>query len=143
MTKDKGTEDEFNRFLQVHDRKVLGADQPCEEDDLGRLLAEAREAMIARQPELFGPKPFYGVDGNLLIEDLPAYLHEGIEAKLNGTWKPPRPIDGMAIGQMLQEYPRLRGEMEKRRHRRAYRAKLEAKRSALPAQGVKREYDTG
>ena len=32
-------------------------------------------------------KPFYGVDGNLLVEDLP-HSHEVVEAILNGTFKP-------------------------------------------------------
>jgi hypothetical protein len=126
------TEDEFNEYPRQRNRKVLAADEPRSS---GLDLAEVRKAMIAHRPEL-GPKPFYGVDGDLLIEDLPAYLHEDFEAKRNGAWKPPRPIDGMAIGKMLQEYPQLRGEMEKRRHRRAYREHLEKKRSALLAQGV-------
>ena len=32
-------------------------------------------------------KPFYGVDGNLLVEDLP-YNHDDVEAILNGTTAP-------------------------------------------------------
>ena len=72
-------------------------------------------------------KPFYGVDGNLLVEDLP-HPHEDVEAVLNGTFKPRFWAEQLLTPILYAKHPQLADEYWKRKHRREYRAKLEAKR---------------
>ena len=72
-------------------------------------------------------QPFYGVDGNLLVEDLP-HNQDDVEAILNGTFKPTFWAQQMLPGYLFSKYPQLADEKRKRKHRREYRAKLEAKR---------------
>jgi len=71
-------------------------------------------------------QPFYGIDGNLLVEDLP-HPHKVVEAILNGTFKPTYWAQQMLPVHLYSTYPQLGDEYRKRKHRRAYRAKLEAK----------------
>ena len=71
-------------------------------------------------------KPFYGVDGNLLVEDLPCD-HEEVEAILNGTFKAKFRAHQFLPISLYTNYPQMADEKRKRTHRRAYRAKLEAK----------------
>jgi len=68
-------------------------------------------------------EPFYGVDGNLLVEDLP-YNHNDVEALLNGTFKPRFWAHQFLGATLWARYPQLVGEYMKRRHRREYHAKL-------------------
>jgi hypothetical protein len=68
-------------------------------------------------------KPFYGVDGNLLVEDLP-YKIETVEAILNGTWKPEYWAQQFLPMLVFDKFPQLMDERAKRRHRREYHAKL-------------------
>jgi len=76
------------------------------------------------------PNPFFGVDGNLLVEDL-EFGHERVEAMMNGTFRPSFFMEFMFPVAVYDRYPQLRDEREKRRHRKAYRARLEAKRHLL------------
>jgi hypothetical protein len=71
--------------------------------------------------------PFYGVDGNLLVEDLP-YNRDDVEAILDGKFKPRVWAHQLLPVHLLGNYPQLADERRKRRHRQEYRAKLEAKR---------------
>jgi hypothetical protein len=71
-------------------------------------------------------QPFYGVDGNLLVEDLPCKV-ETIEAILNGTWKPEYWAQQFLPTHLFMRFPQLKDERAKRAHRKAYRAKLEAR----------------
>src|SRR5262245_38654006 len=82
-----------------------------------------------------GPQQFCGADGNLLVEDLP-YDHEMIEEILNGTCEPQGPAEVVLPPLLWAKYPQLLDEQFKREHRKACRARLEAKRSALIAQCV-------
>jgi hypothetical protein len=68
-------------------------------------------------------KPFYGIDGNLLVEDLP-YKIETVEAILNGTWKPEYWAQQFLPTLMFANFPQLKEERAKREHRREYQAKL-------------------
>ena len=77
------------------------------------------------------PKPFYGVDGNLLVADLHCWSHEAVNAILDGTFRPAFWAQQFAPMALFSQYPQLSGENAKRRHRRAYRAHLEAKRVKL------------
>ena len=72
-------------------------------------------------------QPFYGVDGNLLVEHLPC-SHEQVEKVLNGNFKPQFWAHQFFPSHLFMNYPQLRDEWAKRKHRREYRAKLEAKR---------------
>jgi hypothetical protein len=72
-------------------------------------------------------EPFYGVDGNLLVEDLP-HDFESVEAILNGTFKPQFWAHQFLPSHLMRTYPQLADERAKRKHRKEYRAKLEAKR---------------
>jgi hypothetical protein len=72
-------------------------------------------------------QPFYGVDGNLLVEHLP-YSHKDVEAVLNGTFVPQFYAHQFLPSHLMRTYPQLRDERAKRKHRRENRAKLEAKR---------------
>jgi hypothetical protein len=72
-------------------------------------------------------KPFYGVDGNLLVEDLP-YNHDDVDAILNGTFKPRFWAHQFLSITLATKYPQLVDERRKCKHRAEYRAKLEANR---------------
>jgi hypothetical protein len=74
--------------------------------------------------------PLCGVDGNLLVEDIvfPRYLVEDI---LDDRFKPQFIMEGMLVWAVFQKYPHLEFELEKRRHRKAYKAHLKAKMQAL------------
>ena len=74
--------------------------------------------------------PLYGVDGNRLVEDIvfPRYLVEDI---LDDRFKPQFAMEGMLLWAVFQKYPHLEFELEKRRHRRAYKGHLKAKLQAL------------
>jgi hypothetical protein len=63
----------------------------------------------------------------LLVEHLP-YGFETVESILNGTWKPRFYAEQFLAATLMTNYPQLRDERAKRKHRREYRAKLEAKR---------------
>jgi hypothetical protein len=76
------------------------------------------------------PNPFFGVDGNLLVEDLEFSL-ERVESILNGTFKPSFMNECMLPCAVYDRYPQLRDKREKRRHRNSYKAHLEAKRHLL------------
>jgi hypothetical protein len=71
-------------------------------------------------------RPFYGVDGNLLVEDL-EYSRERVESILNGTFKAVYLIENIFPGVMYRRYPQLLDEAKKRRHRKAYKAHLKAR----------------
>ena len=73
------------------------------------------------------PKPFYGVDGNLLVADLP-YEMKAVQAVLNGTFKPAFWAQNFLPGALMLRYPHLLDEKAKRAHRKASRAYLEQKR---------------
>jgi hypothetical protein len=79
------------------------------------------------------PNPFYGIDGNLLVEDL-EFGHERVEAMMNGTFKPSFFMEFMFPAAVYDRYPQLRDERAKRRDCEAYRAHLEAKRHLLSSQ---------
>jgi hypothetical protein len=70
--------------------------------------------------------PFFGVDGNLLVEDLD-FSSERVESILNGTFKPSFMNECMLPCAVYDRYPQLRDEREKRLHRKAYKAHLQAK----------------
>jgi hypothetical protein len=72
-------------------------------------------------------KPFYGVDGNLLVEDLP-YNHDDVEAIFNGTFKARFWAHRFLPITLATNCPQLVDEGRKRKHRAEHRAKLEAKR---------------
>jgi len=81
------------------------------------------------------PKPLYGVDGNLLIEDLgelPKHRQRHVEDVRYRNWI----TDHYFIGELLGDYPQLKAEREKRRHRELYRAKLRGKLFARRVEGV-------
>jgi hypothetical protein len=59
--------------------------------------------------------------------------HKTINDILNDTYVPGRPFGFMAAGALFQDHPQLRDEREKRRHRKAYCAELEARRRVLVA----------
>ena len=59
-------------------------------------------------------EPFYGVDGNLLVEDLP-YNHNYVEALLTGTFKPRFWAHQFLGATLWARYPQLVGEYMKRR----------------------------
>ena len=63
------------------------------------------------------PNPFYGIDGNPLVEDLP-YSHEVVETILNGTFKPAFFAQQFLPGTLFCNYPQLVEEARKRRGRR-------------------------
>jgi hypothetical protein len=71
--------------------------------------------------------PFYGVDGNLLVEDLP-HDFESVEAILNGTFKPTFYAQVFLPSYLMTRYPQLADERAKRRHRREYHARLRHRR---------------
>jgi hypothetical protein len=54
-------------------------------------------------------KPIYGVDGNLLVEDLP-YSHDDVEAILNGTFKATFWAHQFSPLALVTNYPQLRDE---------------------------------
>ena len=86
-------------------------------------------------------KPFYGVDGNLLIEDLDED-HDQVQAILNDTFRYRNWItDQYTVGRIMR-IPQLRDEREKRRHRKFYRAKLRGKLFAWRVKGVVGNDDT-
>jgi len=68
-------------------------------------------------------KPLYGVDGNLLIEDLDED-HDQVQAILNDTFRYRNWITDQYTVARIMKHPQLRDEREKRRHRKYYRAKL-------------------
>jgi hypothetical protein len=69
-------------------------------------------------------KPLYGVDGNLLVADLP-HDRETVEAILDGAFRPTFWSEQLLPGILLTNYPQLGDERAKRAHRKAYRAHLE------------------
>jgi hypothetical protein len=69
----------------------------------------------ATTPYPLGYGPFYGVDGNLLVEDIDC-SRASVESILNGTFKRMYPAT------VFKRYPQLRDELKKRCHRKAYRA---------------------
>ena len=75
------------------------------------------------------PRALYGVDGNLLVEDL-ELSREQVEAILDGTFKPSFMNECMLPCAVYDRYPQLRDEREKRLHRKAYKAHLRARRQA-------------
>src|SRR5262245_44271553 len=81
----------------------------------------ARRTRVTKQP-------FYGVDGNLLIEDLyelSEYRQKQVEDVLNDTFRYRNWIaDQYFVTGLMTTYPQLKDEREKRRHRKFYRAKL-------------------
>jgi len=70
-------------------------------------------------------QPFYGVDGNLLVEDLP-HPREVVEAILDGRFMPTYWAQQMLPIHLYTTYPQLADERRKRAHRKTYRAHLEA-----------------
>jgi hypothetical protein len=72
-------------------------------------------------------KPFYGVDGNLLVDDLP-HDHAVVEAILDGRFKPMFWAQQMLPDHLFTKYPQLADEHEKRAHRRVYHAELAVRR---------------
>jgi hypothetical protein len=68
-------------------------------------------------------KPFYGVDGNLLVEDLP-HGFETVEKILNGRFKPTFWAEQFLPSYLMTRYPQLKDERAKRKHRREYHARL-------------------
>ena len=66
------------------------------------------------------------MDGNLLVEDL-KFSRESVESILNGTFKAVYLMENMLPGVVSRHYPQLRDEREKRLHRKAYKAHLQAK----------------
>ena len=75
-------------------------------------------------------RKLYGVDGNLLVEDL-EFSRERVESILYGAFKPSNLLERMFPAVVYKRYPQLLDELRKRRHRKAYRAHLEAKRHLL------------
>ena len=71
-----------------------------------------------------GNGPLYGVDGNLIADLDFRFSRAQIESFLDGTFKPSVFMERMAPGAAFQHYPQLHDELAKRRHRKAYRAKL-------------------
>jgi hypothetical protein len=69
-------------------------------------------------------EPFYGVDGNLLVEDLP-FNDETVEKILNGTFKAEFWAQQFLPITQWTRYPQLADEYRKREHRSAYHAKFE------------------
>jgi hypothetical protein len=51
-------------------------------------------------------KPFYGVDGNLLVDDLP-HDHAVVEAILDGRFKPTYWAQQMLPDHLFTKYPQL------------------------------------
>ena len=76
--------------------------------------------------------PLYGVDGNLLVEDL-EFSRERVEEVLDDRFKRRFNMACMFPWALFKKYPQLGPEQDKRRHRKAYRAHLEAKRHLLSA----------
>jgi len=76
------------------------------------------------------PEPFYGVDGNLLVEELP-YDVETVEAILNGTWKPEYWAQQFLPMAIFARFPQLKDERAKRKHRREYHARLRQRSSPV------------
>jgi ABC-type uncharacterized transport system substrate-binding protein len=73
-------------------------------------------------------KPFYGVDGNLLVADLPHH-HDVVEAILDGRFKPAFWAQQFLPITLWTKYPQLADEWRKRKHRRESRAELAAARA--------------
>jgi hypothetical protein len=69
------------------------------------------------------PNAFYGVDGNLLVDD-PNFPPELIETILSGRFKAVYLIENILPGVMYRRYPQLLDEADKRSHRKAYKAQL-------------------
>lgn len=65
-----------------------------------------------------------------------------VQEILNGTFKKTCWQHGFMLTTLWQDNPQLAEETRKRAHRKAYRTKLEAKRSALRAKGVLGKGDT-
>jgi len=81
-------------------------------------------------------QPLYGVDGNLLVEDLP-HPREVVEAILDGRFKPTYWAQQMLpMHPYTTYYPQLADERRKRAHRKTYRAHLEALQCLQPGGGV-------
>jgi hypothetical protein len=74
--------------------------------------------------------PFYGVDGNLLLEDLP-HPHEVVEAILNGALKPTFYAQVFLPSYLMTRYPQPADERAKRKHRREYHARLRQRSSPI------------
>jgi hypothetical protein len=68
-------------------------------------------------------KPFYGVEGNLLVADL-LLNHAVVEAILDGRFKPTYWAQQMLPDHLFTKYPQLADEHAKRAQRRAYHAEL-------------------
>ena len=83
---------------------------------------------MARLPK----KPFYGVDGNLLVEDLP-HDHATVEKILDGTFKPQFWAHQFLPSHLMRTYPQLADERAKRAHRKAYREKWELWKKTMKA----------
>ena len=67
-------------------------------------------------------KPFYGLAGNLLVEDLQEN-HARVQDWLNGTFRPQFWAQQFWPGYLMRKYPQLRTEYEMRlRARRGWRA---------------------
>jgi hypothetical protein len=111
---DDPLEDLYNQRLARHTKRVLGNWRPPE-----------KPAHLK--------KLFYGVDGNLLVDDLWQYGHDSVNAVLDGTYVPRHQWAFMLPGVLYQNWPQLIAERDKRRHRKAYRANLEARRRLLVA----------
>ena len=113
----------------------------------GCRFADAMDLMlkgeIARESVTYGwiepTNPIYGVDGNLLVEDFTYISNDMLEEILNGTFANTNWRHGMLLNTLWQKHPQLAEERRKRAHRKAYRAHLEAKCSALIAQGVRKD----
>jgi hypothetical protein len=73
------------------------------------------------------PQPFYGIEGNLLVENL-RYSHRVVEDILNGTFEPAFYAQLFMPSVVLTRYPQLKDERAKRAHRKAYRQHLEERR---------------
>jgi hypothetical protein len=80
------------------------------------------------EPPKREPRPFYGVDGNLLVEDLSEYHHDSVNEILDDTYKPSWSLGWLFPSALFEKYPQLRAEREKRRHHKKYRAELTARR---------------
>lgn len=70
-------------------------------------------------------EPLYGVDGNLLVEKLD-FDKRLVEAVLDGTFKAAFNAQHLMPSALFQRHPQLVAERDKRMHRAAYRAHLEA-----------------
>ena len=77
-------------------------------------------------------QPFYGVDGNPLVEDLP-HDFEAVEAILNGTFKAEFWAQQFLPTHLFMRFPQLKDERAKRTHRKAYREKWELWKKVMKA----------